>query len=147
MDRNKVEEVIGMLERYSNFLWEKGEHPPLTIRSAIWGLKDALREPDADPCDECECEGCRAKVAEDELAEAFPTEPTSEDFGPCGPLEIKPVQFTFHNDQPSDYEIRLKAWNMAYDFDFEDAYCEFSATLDAATKLYNFLSAQNEDVK
>jgi hypothetical protein len=57
------------------------------------------------------------------------------------------MQFTFHNNHPSDYEIRLKAWEIAYSFDYEDAYCEFSATLAAATKLYNFLSGQNEDMK
>ena len=100
----------------------------------------------SDSCDECECEGCRAKTAEDELAEEFLPEPTSEDFGPCGPLEIKPVQFTFHNDQPSDYEIRLKAWESVQGFWFPDE-SEFDEAFAAAKKLYNFLSGQNEDVK
>ena len=145
MDRSRVELALSMLERHGNVIWENGHDVPDSITDAIIELKAALYVPDRDPCDECE--GCRAKTAEDELAEAFPTEPTSEDFGPCGPLEIKPVQFSFHNDQPSDYEIRVKAWNIASDFMLETAYSEFSSTLDAAKKLYNFLSGQNEDAK
>ena len=61
------------------------------------------------------------------------------DFG-C--LKFDPI-----TDDPSDYEIRLKAWNIAYDFEWEDLNNEFDATLDAATKLYNFLSGRNEDTK
>jgi len=178
MDRKKVRRALDWLNEYSRQKYS-GIEMGYAIENAIMYLNYALRDPDADlgdececasckvtrnnaeteafdaaydqffaalSADECECDGCRAKTAEDELAEAFPTEPTSEDFGPCGPLEIKPVQFTFHNDQPSDYEIRLKAWNIAYSFEYADD-CQFSATLAAATKLYNFLSGQNGDVK
>lgn len=57
------------------------------------------------------------------------------------------LRFDQISDQPSDYEIRLKAWNIVNDCLWETGNDEFSATLDAATKLYNFLSGQNEDVK
>ena len=146
MDRNKVETAIRLLEKYRNDIWTMGNHVEFPILDAIIALKAALRKPQSDPCDECECEGCRAKTDDDVQAEAFPPDSASEDFGPCGPLEIKPVQFTFHNDQPSDYEIRLKAWESVQGFWFPDE-SEFSEAFAAATKLYNFLSGQNEDTK
>lgn len=145
MDRSRVESARDWLNVYICHKFP-GSEVDWAITNALLYLKGALRNPDADPCDECECEGCRAKVAENEINEAFPPEPTSEDFGPCGPLEIKPVQFTFHNNQPSDYEIRLKAWESVQGFWFPDE-SEFDEAFAAATKLYNFLSGQNEDMK
>lgn len=167
MDRKKVESARDYLRE----LVSKGKldaltlgHVSLVSRLLTTALYD---QPDSDPGDECKCEGCKTTESAPHEAQRqesnvecmcndcfatrdesdFPPDPTNEDFGPCGLLEIKPVQFTFHADQPSDYEIRLKAWNIALAFEFKSADCEFSATLDAATKLYNFLSGQNEDTK
>lgn len=141
MDRNRVETAIRLLEKYRNEIWQSGDDVNSQITAAVCELKVALLEPDADPDDKCECEECRAKAAEE-----VQQEPASEDFGPCGPLEIKPVQFTFHADQPSDYEIRLKAWESVQGFWFPDE-SEFDEAFTAAKKLYNFLSGQNEDTK
>jgi len=143
VDKEKVEEAMGYVNEVRHSL-EPGRTRGL-LAAAYCVLEMIYKEAtDSDPgveC-ECECEGCRAKDAEEVSPDS-----SSEDSGPCGPLEIKPVQFTFHNDQPSDYEIRVNAWNIVNDCLWETGNDEFSATLDAATKLYNFLSGQNEDTK
>lgn len=132
MNRNKVRSVLDWLNEYTrqNISDIKMEY---AIENAIRDLMDALRKPDVDPGDECECEGCKT------------TEPAPHKIDGLfvrvddnGNTSISTVD---------DYEIRLKAWNIAYDFEWEDLNNEFSATLDAATKLYNFLSGQNEDTK
>ena len=141
MDLSSVVKAREFLNEYEAFRLGEGIFVPTDIGHAIQYLNDFLATPQSDPCDECECDGCRAKTDE-----ALPSESAREDFGPCGPLEIKPVQFTFHADQPSDYEIRLKAWESVQGFWFPDE-SEFDEAFAAAKKLYNFLSGQNEDVK
>ena len=150
MDRNKVESARDWLNVYICHKFP-GSEVDWAITNALLDLKSALRKPDADPCDECECEGCKTTEPEpigvsDEYAELERSVrdgiKAMDDRSDFGCLKFDPIA-----DQPSDYEIRLKAWNIAYDFAWEDVDNEFSATPAAAKKLYNFLSGQNEDVK
>jgi len=135
MDRSRVETAIRLLEKYRNEIWQSGEDVNSQITAAVCELKVALFEPDADPCDECECEGCRVKTAQ------------------TVPLESADGDFEWRKFDPitefnlGDYETRLKAWNIASGFEFGIKDCKFYSTLEAAIVLYNFLSGQNEDVK
>jgi len=166
-----IEEVIGYIEEARNGLPFGKTRGDLQLASfALEAVLDTLDKQQSDPGDECECDECEVARHEGDLpphasrekvAEVFPPKPTSvnEEYAELEQLvrdgikamdersDFGCLKFDPITDQPSDYEIRLKAWHIAYDFDFEDAYCEFSATLDAATKLYNFLSGQNEDTK
>ena len=151
MDRSRVEKAFEVLKKYEAIRFGEGIFVPYHIRHAIQYLNESLATTQSDPCDECECEGCKTTEPEpigvsDEYAElersvrdGIKAMDERSDFG-C--LKFDPI-----TDDPSDYEIRLKAWNIALDFAWEDVDDEFSATLDAATKLYNFLSGQNEDTK
>ena len=157
MDRNKVETAMGYVDE------ARKNMPPGNTRGllalASYALELALARidnPDADPGDECECEGC--KTTEPAPHEAYPPEPTSvdDDYAPgfWRAVDAAADQLFVRVDDNGntsistvdDYEIRLKAWKFAYDFAWESVDNEFDATLSAATKLYNFLSGQNEDV-
>lgn len=148
MDRKQIESVINTLEDYRTYLWSDEKSVPMAITIAIFNLKAAIRESDADPCDECECEGCKTtEPAPHEAAEDYSPgfwrylDTASDELfvrvGDNGNTSISTAD---------DYEIRLKAWESVLEFNFGGD-CEFSAMLSAATKLYNFLSGQNEDTK
>ena len=155
MDLSRVRSALDCLiehHRLSNYDIELEDG----IESAILDLRSFLRNPDSDPGDECECDGCKTtepaphEEAGDyihnlaELAEKIKAGiRAAEDRNDFGCLKFDPIT----DGQPSDYEIRLKAWNLANDCMWETAVDDFAATLDAAQKLYSFLSGQNEDVK
>jgi hypothetical protein len=149
MDRIKIESALDFLNEYRRQK-SSGFEIEWAIEYAIEDLRSALRNPDADPCDECECEGCKTTEpaqagVDDEYAElerlvrdGIKAMDERSDFG-C--LKFDPII-----DGPSDYEIRLKAWESVQGFWFPDE-SEFDEAFAAATKLYNFLSGQNEDMK
>jgi len=155
MDRIKIESALDFLNEYRRQK-SSGFEIEWAIEYAIEDLRSALRNPDADPCDECECEGC--KTTEPAPHEAYPPEPTSvdDDYAPgfWRAVDAAADQLFVRVDDNGntsistvdDYEIRLKAWESVQGFWFPDE-SEFDEAFAAATKLYNFLSGQNEDMK
>ena len=149
MDRNKVEKAFEVLKKYEAIRFGEGIFVPYHIRHAIQYLNESLATSNAGPIDECECERCKT-------TEPAPHE-AAGDYSPGFWRYLDTTSdrlFVRVSDDRNttistvdDYEIRVKAWNIALDFAWEDVDDEFSATLDAATKLYNFLSGQNEDTK